>query len=775
MITTEMNSGFVYSSQSRLGWTEDIRENLLSHPARGKFGNLTTSQDFRSQPPITCRARRGKPDCTVRFKLSFQSFHKKMGLRIQDKAVRKIRDMDEARASKRRKIVTSSLPGILTTQSPQFAPTHDSQSGKSEDQVVVWSSEQDYERKPRFLKSQARASTRLPIKTAEGAVEQVYSIDQIDRHAGSKLVVDEYEQIAELDDTVMPVEAASISSRQQVMNAKEELARVASQIIEDPEENIGSLRTLSRLSSSSNPTVKKLGLATQLSVFRDIIPGYRVRPRSETDPGEKLSKDIRKLRNFEQSLLSAYQIYLKDLSSCVSTSQKKNDGASSEIGTLAITCACTLLLAVPHFNLRRELINIIIDRLGSPVKDADFARCLDTLADLFRDDDDGKPSFEAVGMLSKMIKAKHYRVDESILSTFLHLRLLSEFSSKASTDRIDDPESVDEPKASKKNNKKEFRTKRQRKLLKEQGKIDKEFKEADAVVDIEHRDQMQAETLKLVFSTYFRILKAEERNMIGPVLEGLAKFSHLINQDFFGDLLEVLKDLIRNFESLMLNTDEDIGKHEFLHDVLRPLLLCIRTAFALLEGQDVVKSAPLLGIDLTYFIKVIYRYLHLVAVDPDLELSNKKARFVDPGKDLSDSTDVPIAPSSVARVNVQTTSVLFLRAITAALSPRSTPPIRLAAFTKQLYTMSLHLPEKTSIATMGLLNGLAKTHTQKIAALWNTEERKGDGRFDPERADIEGCNPFASTIWEGELLKHHFCPALRDAAKGVAKITARTT
>ena len=66
-----------------------------------------------------------------------------------------------------------------------------------------------------------------------------------------------------------------------------------------------------------------------------------------------------------------------------------------------------------------------------------------------------------------------------------------------------------------------------------------------------------------------------------------------------------------------------------------------------------------------------------------------------------------------------------------------------------------------------LLKSVTKTHSGRIAALWHTEERKGDGVFDPLSQEVESSNPFASTVWEGELLRHHFDPKVRDAVKAV--------
>ena len=91
-------------------------------------------------------------------------------------------------------------------------------------------------------------------------------------------------------------------------------------------------------------------------------------------------------------------------------------------------------------------------------------------------------------------------------------------------------------------------------------------------------------------------------------------------------------------------------------------------------------------------------------------------------------------------------------------------------------TASLHLPEKSWLAMLELLQKVIKVHGRKIAALWHTEERKGDGIFEALRGEGggEGSNPFAATVWEGELLRRHFCPRVREAVTEVEKGIADT-
>ena len=670
-------------------------------------------------------------------------------------------------ALKRRKISPSDFSGDEPSPSTLIAQSDGPGPNDFFTQAAGWNLEQDYEQRPRNQKKKDKENTRLPIKTAEGRVEPLQvtevKVEDEDSWLSSIEDGDKGQKVQE----VVEEEAPKIPIRQQIIEAKEELARVASLINEDPEEHIGGLRTLAQIAASTNSTIKKLALATELAMFKDIIPGYRVRPIAEDDQTEKVSKEVRRIRAFEQTLVSSYQNYLKDLAKYAKSANGEASETTATVASVAISCACALLVAVPHFNFRGELLKILMAKLSGRKVDLEYTKCRETIETIFRNDEDGTSSLDAVRMLTAMMKARGYRVDESLLNTLLHLRLLSEFSSKGSQNQIDKPTRKDGKTLK---FKREFRTKKQRKLLKERKVVEKEFKEAEAIVSHEERDRMQAETLKLVFVTYFRILKARSPNLMGAVLEGLAKYAHLINQDFFGDLLEALKDLITDAETLD-TTDPDNSDQETQElasfpdrDATRESLLCIITAFALLEGQDASRAASSLNLDLTFFTTHLYKTLYALSMHPDLELSSKSLRLADPH---SSSDSSPLPSTATNKVNLQTTAVLLLRSLSSILTPRTVPPLRLAAFTKQLLTSSLQLPEKSTLATLGLLQNVTKMHGRKIAALWNTEERKGDGVFDPLRGDLEGSNPFASTVWEGELLRLHYAPGVREGVKGV--------
>ncbi|CZT03157.1 related to NOC3 protein, required for maturation and intranuclear transport of pre-ribosomes [Rhynchosporium graminicola] len=637
-------------------------------------------------------------------------------------------------------------------------------------QASSWNLEQDYESRPRKGKKKDQESTRLPIKTSDGQIQELEVAEEV-KDAASDMEWLGAEESAEEE---VVEKKPKVPMRQQILEAQEEMARIALMVTqEDPEEHVGAFKALAQFGQSHNSTIKKLALRVQLAVYKDVIPGYRIRPLSEEDMETKVSKEVRKLRAYEQALVGGYQGYIRELSklslSGRSGKSGKSDGVKDgglSLTSVAISCACTLLIEVPHFNFRGDLLKILVKKLSTRVMDEDFVKCRTTIETLFKNDEDGTPSLDAVAILTRMMKERSYRVDESVLNTFLHLRLLTEFSWRASTNHIDKPDNKFERKIKEK---RVFRTKKERKMMKERKAVDKEMEQADATVSHEDRDRMQSETLKQVFVTYLRILKLRSPHLMGAVLEGLARYAHLINQDLFGDLLEALKDLIGHAETGD-DVEEDPEDIETERNLTREALLCIITAFALLEGQDAAKAQASLSLDLSFFITHLYRTLHALSLNPDIELSAKSLHLPDPNMPTWTQTHLT---DSKNKVNVQTTTVLLLRSLSSILTPalaaRAVPPLRIAAFTKQLATISLHLPEKSCIAMTTFLGKLTKVQEKKVASLWNTEERRGDGVFDPLTGEVEGSNPYAATIWEGELLRKHFSPSVREGVKVMEK------
>ena len=131
----------------------------------------------------------------------------------------------------------------------------------------------------------------------------------------------------------------------------------------------------------------------------------------------------------------------------------------------------------------------------------------------------------------------------------------------------------------------------------------------------------QTETLKLLFVLYFSILKADVAPgpLLGAALEGLARFAHRVNVDFFRDLLVVLRNHVKDARSGAIarskilhsgQQDDDADAEveaafdEPEQDDTRKALLCLVTAFELLSGQG-----EALNIDLSDMVSHLYAIL----------------------------------------------------------------------------------------------------------------------------------------------------------------------
>ena len=65
--------------------------------------------------------------------------------------------------------------------------------------------------------------------------------------------------------------------------------------------------------SDDDMAVANLAALSLTAVFKDILPGYRIRLPTEKELQMPVSKEVRELRDFEAALLRAYQVKLATL------------------------------------------------------------------------------------------------------------------------------------------------------------------------------------------------------------------------------------------------------------------------------------------------------------------------------------------------------------------------------------------------------------------------------------------------------------------------------
>ncbi|TPX66830.1 hypothetical protein SpCBS45565_g04211 [Spizellomyces sp. 'palustris'] len=656
--------------------------------------------------------------------------------------------------------------------------------------------EASYEQRPRPLKRdwKEEGKTRLPVRGEDGQLraQQVVVIEE----SGMKL---DDEDSDEEEEDLPPVakkervekskatkdlssdsqpEAQPKSRAGRLVEAQEKLAEIASTIIEDPEKNIAHLKNLRQIGGDKDVQIKKLALLTQLAVYKDIIPGYRIRQLTEEEQTMKVSKDVKRLRQYEETLIANYQAYLQILENTVQASLKSSDSDKSLL-VIAIQCMADLLTSVTHFNFRLNLLTAVVARMTLKNPPEVAVVCCNALCTLFDNDESGEVSLEAVKLIAKAIKAKHFIVQEEVLKTFLHLRLNQDLA--AGNDRPVEKERGNKDRASNKRKSTEKHVSRKkRKIEKHDKEIEKEFKEAEAVYDREEVKKRHTETLKFVFLTYFRILKnAQASPLLPAVLEGLARyideavvgihrpvanrplfrFAHLINVEFFSDLLNVLKKISFEQYQQYLAGDGVSAKDT------RSAFHCVIAAFQLLSGQG-----EALNLDLKDFYNSMYTQLMRLPMNPEaaLAVAGTQAMAERRAQQAKSSKIVHIENKSGSEIELALHGfeLLFYK-------KRQVPAERVAAFVKRLAIAALHLPANAVLACLAIIRSLI-IRFPRLESLLDAEGRLGTGIYQPMLDDPELSNPFATNLWEMTLFTQHYHPTVSSLAKHVASTIAIT-
>lgn len=459
----------------------------------------------------------------------------------------------------------------------------------------------------------------------------------------------------------------------------------------------------------------------------------------------QVSQQVARQREYEASLVASYRRFL-DLCESDITS-------NAAIAPVGFRCLTSVLREKPHFNFASDVMEVVVRKLGRREWDESSTMCLAAIRQVLRKDINGEHSLQAVRLISRTVKAKQYRVHPELIDLLLDLRLKDEIDGgiRASgekvygrakdnlrapkgklpwKDRQNDPKSkqrtkqLGEPVMSKK----------ARKAAKEKSEIEKEIAEAEETVKVEERERNHTETLKLVFSLYFRIVKTPTSSaVLGAALEGLARFAHLVNIDFFKDLLDVLRSII----SRDLHQDEAEEEQE-RQSGLRERALCIVTAFELLSGQG-----EALNLDLTDFVNALYALIVPLALSPSIE------------RDMGRSAEATSAEHGSRKVPTEA-DLLFRALHNVFFATRApTAPTRSLAFAKRLLSASLHWPPSTVLRSLAFVRKLM-VREPRLEALFNIEDRRVDGVWnglvdDPDLAKAE-----AAVGWEvvGSLATH---------------------
>ncbi|KAL4231174.1 Nucleolar complex protein 3 [Mactra antiquata] len=620
----------------------------------------------------------------------------------------------------KRRIGSSFVAAAQRSELGNVAETKKRKRNKNDTEVE--SDEEEYERLPRKQSKTKEKKMILPIKTKHGIVPQMIDDDSGKEENGEDITVDKdvKQKKKKVKPEPLPVLTGVqlfVNRQEKLRERKEKIALLSNCIVENPEESIKKLKELVKMLNESDPdvfvTVRKLVMISLLEIFKDIIPGYYIRPPTEQEQGQKMKKDTKAVMSFETGLLNCYKDYLEYLEKTAKGSKydennnkKKKKKRQPDIvlpektqmvfTCLSVKCLCDLLSQHTHFNYTNNIITVIVPYMNYRDEKVSEIAC-ECVKKCFKEDKSGKVTLEITKCIGNLIKTKDYRIKPKVLETFLSLKI-KEVS-------YTDPLTKDDDKKKENYKLNDKLSRREKKIKKKNMFLERDLHETKATEDKKLRLELHTETIQAIFLTYFRILKKANSSILFPaVLEGLAKFAHLISVDFFQDLFAVFNKLI---------AEEELSYRESLH--------CVQTAFTILSGQGSV-----LNIDPVVFYKHLYKNLYHIHAG-------------------CTSNDIPI--------------ILDCLDIMISKRKRQVSQQRVLAFIKRLATLSTI---QTSAGTLGMLSAIRTLMlTYSYTDILLDNDTQGSGVFLPEIDDPEHSNSHNTALWELTTLKHHYNPSVR--------------
>ncbi|CAL1548689.1 unnamed protein product, partial [Lymnaea stagnalis] len=532
-------------------------------------------------------------------------------------------------------------------------------------------------------------------------------------------VVDVEEEKARL--ASMSAAQLIVYRKKKLEDKKQKMASLSHAILEDPQNNMNKLKELRLMLGESDPgaplTVRKFAMVSLMEVFKDIVPGYRLRIPTEKEKAQRVKKETKSLWDYEASFLLSYKIYLEFLETMAKgkpipdksflTKHRITDlpiphESRIEFGKLALRCLCEMLVNHTHFNYRNNIIAVVVPFTNHSNNEYSVIAC-DAVKSVFKQDKSGEVTLEIVKNIGRMVKKMDFDVQPQVLETFLVLKI-----------KEIDLSSGDKVEKMKRKEKMLKLSRRERKRLKQKEILDKELLETKATADKKQKLKMHTEIIQAVFETYIRVIKlAVDSALLPAVLEGLARFAHLINIEYFDSLFAAFNSLIES---------GSLTSREVLH--------CMQTAFTIITGQGSV-----INIDPASF----YKHFYCTLLSVHAGTSSQTATIV---LDCLDSM-----------INKRR---------------RQVSQQRILAFIKRLTTLCLQQTSETAIAFLAAVRKFF--HTYKYSDILFDTEAQGSGVYLPYLEDPEHCCANSTSLWELHLLRHHYSPAVRSYTRHMLKM-----
>jgi hypothetical protein len=206
--------------------------------------------------------------------------------------------------------------------------------------------------------------------------------------------------------------------------------------------------------------IQEIAMLSCYLLFKDICPGYKIRKQDESDTQIQHKKEIKRFRDFDLSILSNYNYFLKYLSKKVtlglgslkrtepmydhsptltptltptatagghvtspSSSPSSSVSVSWQLGVSALRIQCELLKSLSYFNYRSTLILSLVSRAGQPLNQLSKL-CSQTLETILRNDSESEVTFEIIQTIGRQIHQMKYQVHENLLLVLQGAKLM---------------------------------------------------------------------------------------------------------------------------------------------------------------------------------------------------------------------------------------------------------------------------------------------------------------------------------------------------------------
>ncbi|XP_013147357.1 PREDICTED: nucleolar complex protein 3 homolog [Papilio polytes] len=574
----------------------------------------------------------------------------------------------------------------------------------------------------------------LPIKTKDGILERSEECEDTDSDEEQPDEVpepSENKEESQDSDSGMEVAGEELEGTDEVVTAVQLLAArrdklkheklrigaLCSSLLENPERKLKNLYPILYLmdehlkdGTPNLVSVRKLASVSAAEVFRDILPDYAIRHQDYSDV--KLKKDTLALYKYEKELLEFYKRYLQRLEKAASVMRRKKgdnrqlEESETSLALVSLRCLCALLQARPQFNYAGNIAQTVLPYLASRRADArdTVTQCCQQV---FTDDNKGEITLKIVKLINHLVKKRGTRLHPGALECLLALRI-----------RDVDLDAEADLKHKKKQEEKHKKrivnlSKKEKKRAKKLKEVERELLETEAREDSEARKKQLTEVTKTVFNIYFRILKtAPNSQLLEAVLTGLAKFSHVINVEYYSELVSLLSRLCGDGEA----SAGLLGR--------RARLQCARAALAVLAA-----AGDALNFDPAHFHAQLYA----------------NAINVHAGGTCSE-----------ARIVLEAACEVCARA-------RRVSPLVLRALAKRLATLALQAAPHAALAALHIVCNLMQS-SSSLQSLLEPEDASGAGRYDAQCGAPAQCGAQAAVLHELAALRRHYQPALRQAA-----------